>query len=105
MFFCSNQIIQHIRSEVIALAGDLPFRNVFFEPGTYGYLNLTTVPVAKVFIDDRSIDYETPLYGYELKAGTHKLRLESTQEKGGYVREHTVKIAPGMTTILHMDLR
>jgi hypothetical protein len=99
------QIIDHVRSEVVALAGSLPFRNVFFEPGTYGYLNLTTVPVAKVFINDRSIGHETPLYGYELTVGNHKLRLESAQKKGGFVREHTVKISPGMTTILHMDLR
>ncbi len=100
-----HDVVTHVRSEVTQLAGSLRFRNVFFEPGTYGYLNLTSVPVAKVFINDRDIGLETPMYGYELKAGKHAIRLETPAEKGGYIRKHTAVVNPGMTTIIHMDLR
>jgi len=98
-------IVGQVRDTVTELAGALRFRNVFFEPGTYGYLNLTSVPVAKVFIDDRDVGMETPMYGYELKAGKHVIRLQSSAEKGGYTRTHTAVVTPGMTTIIHMDLR
>ncbi len=98
-----GQIVELVRAFVLKTAGDLPFRNVFFEPGTYGYVNLTSVPVAKVYIDGRDTRRETPMYGYELPAGAHKVRLHAVKE--GWERTHTLRVEPGMTTIVHFDLR
>ena len=96
-------IIETIRTTVLEHAGDLVFRNVFFEPGTYGWVNLTSVPPATVSIDGRPTGLKTPIYGYELPAGTHKVRLYAEEQK--WERVHTVRIDPGMTTIVHFDLR
>ncbi|MFT7622075.1 MAG: hypothetical protein ACI9WU_001242, partial [Myxococcota bacterium] len=98
-----GQIIELVRTFVLARAGDLPFRNVFFEPGTFGYVNLTSVPVCKVHIDGRELPLETPIYGYELPAGTHEVKLVAVKE--GWERSHTLRVEPGMTTIVHFDLR
>lgn len=96
-------VVQRVRAFVLKHAGDLAFRNVFFEPGTFGYVNLTSVPVSKVFVDGRDIHRETPVYGYELPAGQHEVRLVAAKE--GYERTHTLRVEAGMTTIVHFDLR
>lgn len=96
-------VVDRVRRFVLARAGDLSFRNVFFEPGTFGYVNLTAVPVATIWIDGREIRRETPIYGYELPAGNHKVKLVAVKE--GWEREHTLRVEPGMTTIVHFDLR
>lgn len=97
------EIIQYIQRFVVRYAGDLTFRNVFFEPGTYGWVNLTSVPPATVTIDGRDTGLSTPIYGYELPAGKHQLRLYAAEQN--WERLHTVRIDPGMTTIVHFDLR
>ncbi len=96
-------IIARVQAFVVARAGDLPFRNVFFEPGTYGFVNLTAVPVCRVWVDGRDTGLETPVYGYELPAGEHEVRLVAIEE--GWERSHTLRVEPGMTTIVHFDLR
>ena len=96
-------IIERVRTFVLRHAGDLVFRNVFFEPGTYGWVNLTSVPPATVTIDGRDTGLKTPVYGYELPAGRHEVRLYAKEQK--WERLHTVRIDPGMTTIVHFDLR
>ena len=98
-----DRIVRAVRRYVLRYAGDLAFRNVFFDAGELGWLNLTSVPVARVIVDGQTLGHETPLYGYELRAGEHRVRLESVT--GGLTREHTVRIQGGMTTILHMDMR
>jgi len=97
-----QQLISLVRGFVVRQTGQIPFRNVFFEPGTFGFLNLTSVPIAKVTIDGRTIHMSTPVYGYELKAGDHKVVLTT---KEGYKRTYTLRIEPGMTTVIHFDLR
>ena len=98
-----GRIIDRVRRFVLDRAGELTFRNVFFEPGTYGYVNLTSVPIAKIYIDGRDVQHHTPLYGYELPVGPHEVRLVA--EEKGWERTHTLKVEPGMTTIVHFDLR
>ena len=95
--------IERIRTFVLRHAGDIAFRNVFFEPGTFGYVNLTSVPVARVYVDGRDISQETPVYGYELPAGSHEVKLVAVEQD--YERTHTLRVQPGMTTIVHFDLR
>ena len=97
------QVIDAVRTFVVNHTNELVFRNIFFEPGTYGWVNLTSVPPAKVFIDGRDIGMKTPIYGYELPVGAHALRLVAVEQ--GWERKHNVRITPGMTTIIHFDLR
>ncbi|MFT5432016.1 MAG: hypothetical protein ACI9OJ_002714 [Myxococcota bacterium] len=96
-------VIEAVREFVIKTAGDLAFRNVFFEPGTFGYVNLTSVPTARVWVDGRDTKRDTPLYGYELPAGKHAIKMVALKEK--WERKHTLTVEPGMTTIVHFDLR
>lgn len=98
-----SKVIEQLRAFVVKNTGDLVFRNVFFEPGTFGYVNLTSVPPSKIFLDGRDIKEETPLYGYEVPAGEHEVRLVAVKE--GWERKHTLRVEPGMTTIVHFDLR
>ena len=96
-------VVDVIRGFVLKRTGDLAFRNVFFQPGTIGYVNLTSFPPANVFIDGRDTKHTTPVYGYELPAGAHTVKLVAIKE--GWFREHTLQVQPGITTIVHFDLR
>lgn len=98
-----RRIVGLITRLVLSRTGPLVFRNVFFEPGTFGFLNLTSLPAARVAVDGRDLGQETPIYGWELSAGFHEVVL--TDPKSGYSRKHTLKVEPGVTTILHVDLR
>ncbi len=96
------RIVRRVRGFVVRATGELPFRNVFFDPGTFGFLNLTSVPAARVEIDGRDIGLETPLYGYELASGVHEVRL--IDPKSGAERRHNLRVEPGMTTIVHIEV-
>jgi hypothetical protein len=85
------------------VAGDLPFRNVFIPEGRLGWLNVVTVPVARLYVDGFDTELETPLYGYEVSSGTHTLRLKTADEL--HERTYKVKVDPGGTTLLRVDLR
>ncbi len=95
------RVVDRIERFVTDAVGPMPFKNAFFDAGAFGFLNITAVPVSRLFVDGRDTGLDTPVYGYELPKGSHVLRLVG--EAGE--REHTVKIEGGMTTILHMDLR
>ena len=92
-----------VRAFVIDVVGEIPFRNVFFDAGAFGFLNLTAVPVCRLWVDGRDTGLDTPIYGLELPKGSHKLELVAKDE--GWKRDHTIRTEGGMTTILHMDLR
>ncbi|HIN84948.1 MAG TPA: PEGA domain-containing protein [Myxococcales bacterium] len=95
-------LANYIRSFVLKYAGEMPFRNVFFETGTLGWVNLTSVPTAKVRVGGRDIGLTTPVYGYELPQGRHEVTLILPS---GSERKHTLTVEPGMTTIVHIDLQ
>ncbi len=82
--------------------GSIRFYNAWFEPGQRGWLDLETVPPAKVFIDGEDIGEETPLYAWPLAAGKHRVRLVA--ERDGIDRDIEVTIAAGMTTIVRLRL-
>ncbi len=98
-----QRLIDGVRSTVRAAAGELPFRNVFFAPDRRGWVNVISVPAARVVVDGFDTQLETPLYHYELEAGTHEIRLESTD--GRFDRRYQVKVEPSGTTNLRVDLR
>lgn len=89
--------------KVEEVAGDLPFRNVFFPANDMGWIDLASIPVAHVWADGFDTKLQTPLYGYELSAGVHEIRLRS--RGGRYDRVYRVRIEPSGTTQLNVDLR
>ena len=98
-----HRLLTLTRDLVHKLAGELPFRNVFIPEGRLGWLNVVTVPVARVYVDDFDTELETPLYGYEVPSGEHTIRLKSLD--GDYERTYKVKVDPSGTTLLRVDLR
>jgi len=96
-------IVSATRSLVNRLAGELPFRHVFIPEGRLGWLNVVTVPVAHLQVDGFATELETPLYGYEVAAGKHTLRLSTAD--GAHDRSYEVRVDPGGTTLLRVDLR
>lgn len=95
-------LVKHIRSFVIKYAGEIPFRNVFFDPGILGWVNITSAPSARVLVGGRDIGLTTPVYGYELPRGKHEITLILPS---GTTRKHTLMVEPGMTTIVHIDMQ
>jgi hypothetical protein len=84
-------------------AGELPFRNVFVPSARLGWLDIVSVPAARVFLDGADTGLQTPLYGYEVEAGRHAVRLESLDAT--LLRAYDVRVEPAGTTHLHVDLR
>ncbi len=96
-------LVRTVRQSVHAITGELPFRNVFIDSDAMGYINIVSVPVARVTIDGFDTQLETPLYGYELSGGSHQVRLGSTD--GRFERQYEVRVEAGGTTRLRVDLR
>jgi len=92
-----------VQREVLAHAGELPFRNVFFPSRERGWLNIESTPVARVTIDDFETKLETPLYAYDVAAGTHAVVLRSRD--GRLERTFEVKVEAQGTTTLRIDLQ
>lgn len=96
-------VVDLIRKTVRAKSGPINFRNVFFDPGEVGYLNVESRPLAEILVDGVETHERTPLFGFEMQQGTHKLELRDKDK--GIDRTFDVTIEPGMTTILNVDLR
>lgn len=97
------RLFSAVRSAVLAQAGPLPFRNVFFPAADRGWLNVESVPAAKVLIDGFDTKLTTPIYGYELGSGVHTITLTSLD--GRFVRSFDFRLEPQGTTTLRIDLR
>lgn len=95
-------IVDLIRGTVREKTGEVPFRNVFFDAGEVGWLNLETRPAAHVEIDGAPTKERTPLYAWELPRGSHSVRL--VDEERGIDRSFDFTVEAGMTTILNLDL-
>lgn len=97
------QVARLVEDTVETYTEKLPFRNVFFDPGVVGFVDVDSIPEAKVYIDGRDIQKKTPVHTYEMRAGEHSIRLVT--EDGAYDRTYTFRIQAGMTTVLRLDLR
>lgn len=95
-------IVDLVRQTVREKTGEIPFRNVFFDAGEVGWLNLETRPAAHVEIDGMDTKERTPLFAWELSRGGHSVRL--IDEERGIDRSFDFTIEAGMTTILNLDL-
>jgi len=98
-----HRVIHGVRELVRATAGELPFRNVFFAPSQRGWINIVSVPAARLHVGDFDTNVDTPLYHYELAAGAHTIRLVSLD--GRHDRTFEIRVEPGGTTNLRIDLR
>lgn len=92
-----------VRQAALTIAGELPFRNVFVPATDRGWLNIESVPAAKVRIDGFDTRLETPMYSYELAAGPHTITLTSLD--GRYTRTFEIRLEAQGTTTLRVDLR
>ena len=97
------RLFQAIRTMAETRAGRHPFRNVFLAKRQRGWLNLVSVPAAKVVIDGYDTGHETPLYGYEVERGKRKVTLISLD--GTYERTYEIRIESGTTTRVRADIR
>jgi hypothetical protein len=97
------RLFKIVRSMVEVRAGKHPFRNVFLEKRQRGWLNLVSVPAARVVIDGFDTGHETPLYGYEVERGKRKVTLISLD--GTYERTYEIRIESGTTTRVRADIR
>ncbi len=82
--------------ESVRISFDLPAAEI---PG--GFLSLDTSPWSEIYLGRRKLGL-TPLIGYRLPAGEHLLK--AVNEKKGLNKEFKVKIRPGKTTRLRLDL-
>jgi hypothetical protein len=96
-------VVEGARSLVKRIAGELPFRNVFFDSRHMGWLTVQAVPVAQVTLNGFDTKLETPIYSYEVEAGKHTVRLATSD--GRYDRTYQVRVDPSGTTHLAVDLR
>jgi hypothetical protein len=97
------RLVQGVIAAVTQRAGELPFRNVFVPAARLGWLDIISIPAARVVLDGIDTGQQTPLYGYEVESGRHAVRLESLD--GALIRAYDVRVEPAGTTHLHVDLR
>ena len=98
-----DQFVRLVMETVHRHGGLLHFRNVFIPKKRLGWINVVSVPVARVYVDGFDTRLESPLYGYEIEAGRRQIKLISTD--GKVERLYEVKVEPGGTTVLRVDLR
>lgn len=97
------RLFSAVREAALTVAGELPFRNVFVPATDRGWLNIESVPAARVRIDGFDTRLETPMYSYELASGPHVITLTSLD--GRYNRTFEIRLEPQGTTTLRVDLR
>jgi hypothetical protein len=97
------RLFDAVRRTVLLRAGELPFRNVYFPAKERGWLNIESVPAATVTLDGFDTRLETPMYSYDIAAGTHTVTLRSLD--GRYERTFEVRVEAQGTTTLRIDLR
>jgi len=73
------------------------------ESGAEGYLFVDSVPGARVTVDGVQLSDDTPILAYTLAPGSHTVILENAAL--GLKRDYKVRIQPGLTTSLEVDLR
>jgi len=84
------------------VVGELSFRDTFFEPGTFGYLQVLSTPTAQVWVDDVDMASQSPIYGIRLQTGVHTVRL--FDRDSGLDRTYSVHVLDDVTTNLDVEL-
>lgn len=97
------KIFSSVRQLVRSITGGLPFRDVYFPQETIGWLNLRSVPAARLSVNGRDTELETPIRDLPLRAGKHTIELKSVE--GKRVRRYDIRIEAGGYTKLRVELR
>jgi hypothetical protein len=97
------QLFNRVKTMVKRGTGALPFRNVYFPQGKYGWFHVQSIPTARVYVDGFDTKLETPVYLYKLAVGKHQISLRATDS--GIKKHFEVKIAPMSHRRLNADLR
>jgi hypothetical protein len=95
--------IQAVRDLAIATAGEIGYPGPTGRAGEEGRLFIDSVPSAKVYVDGELLPDETPILSYTVASGSHTIVLENPRL--GLKREYKVKVQPGLTTSLEVELR
>ncbi|WP_394823505.1 PEGA domain-containing protein [Pendulispora albinea] len=72
--------------------------------GSGGFLTVSSVPPAKIFVDEQDMGRTTPVENLPLPAGDHKLTLVSVTNNGALKRSLGFTITAGQTTRLKINL-
>ena len=99
------RLLDDLTSMVEAAAGEQPFRNVFFPDAELGWLDIESVPVARLVVDGEDTRLETPTYGYEVPAGPRRITLTPVVGDDRRPRSYDVVVEPTGTTRLRVFLR
>ncbi|MCB9522102.1 MAG: hypothetical protein H6702_01815 [Myxococcales bacterium] len=92
-----------LRAVVAAATGPVPFHDALLLPEEAGRLHVQADRPARVALDGVDLAGQTPLSGVLVVAGDHAVRL--TPLDGGEAQVYPIKILPGRTTTLAVELR
>ena len=98
-----GRFINLVRSFVIGATGEIAYHGPTGPPSRRGFLFIDSVPGASVTVDGVQLPDQTPVFAYALAAGRHVVVLKNVEH--GLERTYKVKVQPGMTTSLEVDLR
>ncbi len=94
--------LQTLRALADAAVGPVPFRDTFFLPEGHGLLSLASTPPARVLLDGQELHLLSPLPGLRVAVGEHTVRF--VDPEAGIDRTYTVRVLPGVTTRLDVEL-
>lgn len=95
--------LNEVRSFVVGSVGDIAWHEPTGEAGSRGFLFVDSVPGASVTVDGVKLPDETPVFAYPVSVGVHEVVLENAEH--GLSKSYKVRVQPGMTTSLEVDLR
>ena len=68
-------------------------------PPALGQLSVQAIPYGQVYVNDRMVDPETPMIGYEIEAGVHAVKVYFV-EPGTWSETQSVRIEPGANRVV-----
>ena len=98
-----GRFINTVRSFVIQSTGEIAYHGPTGPPGKRGFLFIDSVPGSVATVDGVQLPDQTPIFAYPLAAGAHIVVLKNAEH--GLEQTYKVKVQPGMTTSLEVDLR
>jgi hypothetical protein len=90
-----------LETAVDAHVGSVPWRDVFYDASEMGHLRAESTPAARLFVDGEDTGEVTPVAALPLRVGVHRVEFVSE----GLRRHYEIRILPGATTNLDVDLR
>lgn len=95
--------LEVLRTLALDQLGPIPERTPFKPGEAIGFLQIDSVPTARVWLDGVDTGRDVPLRRIPLRPGEHKVTFVAPEM--GLERSYTVKIMDNITTNLDVDLR